>query len=1345
MNGGRNQLQRIGRLLALAATITIGTCVAQQADAQTTLYSDDFSGSGGLLNGVAPDVANGLSSAWLANSPFLDNGTTNGTLSGSALLDLTLQANAEYSLSVDIAAGAVSGDWGGVGFASGSAADFIGAPGADGGNDDRFTDGPGGQAWALIRDIDGGVNAGDVEFFGGPGTGGGTLSDGSLDIVAGTVYNLEILLTTASDGASYTADLLINGVSRTGGPVAIGNAISSIGSVGLTFNNTVNPGHTFDNFLLTETIIGAPANVWDVDGGGSFNASGNWSEGVVPTSSATFSSALTAANAPGVVTLDSAVTLQEVRFTNAAAGYTLAGPAALTLNGGAIVDVTGGEHTIAAVIQGSSGLTKTGAGSLLLAANNTYTGATAVNGGALRVATNGAVDGAVSVAAGASFGFSGDGEGGGFSGVFANPISGAGAVVLSNTLTTETITFNNAKSHGGQTQVNGGVLALGASGALGAADGTAASGTTLAGNASTSRIALSGGVNVGNEVLVAGAREGAGIEASHLSSAGSNSWAGAIKGEVGGTQYNFESTSGTLTLGGTISAPDTGVRNFVFGGAGNTTITGRITDFATDADGVPIDADLNGTPDTNAVNNVNVIKRGAGTLTISTGTDFNYDFHQGTTVVEEGALVVTQGGGDTGELWSSSIQVSAGARFNVTSFGDYSLQEGQELGGGGEVQATTLTVFGDNSLTPGDNGRGTLNITGNLGMSNFGADGQWNYELGDATTVGGSENDLIAVSGAITGASGVNATVSVTPVDGSLATGAYRLVTHNSGSAPSVGSLQTQVVDNVGNVLNPRQLLSVSSTASQVNLNVSGTRASLTWNGVGASDEWDVGSSSNWTGGATAFRDLDAVTFGAGGAKEVVVNSVVSPGSVTFNSAAAYEFTGTGGITGYGPVNVNAGTVTLGNSGNNYRGQTTVASGATLSVTADASVGSVVVNGTLALTNNTMVTLVDDFNTPGLSEYAFSKVLDQGTVTNVSFSDAAGTIDVTSTGADGAEQVLLLRNDVTLAQGEELHIDAPSTLINRDFGLAIGQNHADLGNGGSGDNRSAGDYLFIAWRTLAQLNGRGFNGNAEIPLEQEFEVNAERLFIARLANDDVELGWYEGGSRFVSYTATPATTDIFSNIGFYGDLRADGDGFAGADNLRIVTGAGADVIDVDGDFTLAGAGTLQVDLSETGFASLAVTGNAVLEGLVDVDLVGGFVPGDGQQFTILTAAEILSDLGDITFNLPTNFSASIQNLTDLVLTYSVGLDGDFNGDGVVDAADYTVWRDNLGQDAAALMGNGTGDPSGLVVQADYNLWRSNYGAANAAVGGAAAAPEPATAVMASMLLLGLGRRRRRPA
>lgn len=65
------------------------------------------------------------------------------------------------------------------------------------------------------------------------------------------------------------------------------------------------------------------------------------------------------------------------------------------------------------------------------------------------------------------------------------------------------------------------------------------------------------------------------------------------------------------------------------------------------------------------------------------------------------------------------------------------------------------------------------------------------------------------------------------------------------------------------------------------------------------------------------------------------------------------------------------------------------------------------------------------------------------------------------------------------------------------------------------------------------------------------------------------------------------------------------------------------------------------------------------------------------------------------------------------------LDGDFNGDGVVDAADYTVFRDNVGADESVLLG--AGDGSGTVDEGDLAVWQGNYGAGTGGV--AAAVPE----------------------
>jgi hypothetical protein len=53
------------------------------------------------------------------------------------------------------------------------------------------------------------------------------------------------------------------------------------------------------------------------------------------------------------------------------------------------------------------------------------------------------------------------------------------------------------------------------------------------------------------------------------------------------------------------------------------------------------------------------------------------------------------------------------------------------------------------------------------------------------------------------------------------------------------------------------------------------------------------------------------------------------------------------------------------------------------------------------------------------------------------------------------------------------------------------------------------------------------------------------------------------------------------------------------------------------------------------------------------------------------------------------------------------VDGDYTGDGVVDAADYILWRHELGQTGTALQADGNHD--NVVDVNDFNVWRSHFG------------------------------------
>jgi hypothetical protein len=92
----------------------------------------------------------------------------------------------------------------------------------------------------------------------------------------------------------------------------------------------------------------------------------------------------------------------------------------------------------------------------------------------------------------------------------------------------------------------------------------------------------------------------------------------------------------------------------------------------------------------------------------------------------------------------------------------------------------------------------------------------------------------------------------------------------------------------------------------------------------------------------------------------------------------------------------------------------------------------------------------------------------------------------------------------------------------------------------------------------------------------------------------------------------------------------------------------------------------------------------------------------------------------------------------------LGLPGDYNEDGVVDAADYTVWRDNFGAPAGTLANDTDG---GMIGQSQYETWKANIGISlpmspSMFSDGAATVPEPAGILLLGATAIWPWRRRR---
>ncbi|MBB6429782.1 DUF7453 family protein [Algisphaera agarilytica] len=144
-------------------------------------------------------------------------------------------------------------------------------------------------------------------------------------------------------------------------------------------------------------------------------------------------------------------------------------------------------------------------------------------------------------------------------------------------------------------------------------------------------------------------------------------------------------------------------------------------------------------------------------------------------------------------------------------------------------------------------------------------------------------------------------------------------------------------------------------------------------------------------------------------------------------------------------------------------------------------------------------------------------------------------------------------------------------------------------------------------------------------------------------------------------------------------------------------------------------------------ADLGILGSSdVVSGIYVHDDDGGLIKiareGDaflGSTLSYVGFSSTLNNAGQVAYRFSLEDGRSGIALATIIDT----LLGDYNNNGIVDAADYTIWQDSFGS-TTDLAADGNGN--GIIDAADYTVWQDNFGNSNIGTSTLAILPEPGT-------------------
>lgn len=959
---------------------------------------------------------------------------------------------------------------------------------------------------------------------------------------------------------------------------------------------------------------------------------------------------------------------------------------------GGTFDTNGNNVTLASILSGTGGITKTGSGILTLTGNNSYTGTTTISGGTLQIGSGGVTGtlGNGNVTNNASLVFNRSDTH-----VVANAISGTGSLTQAGTGAT---ILTGANSYSGGTALNAGTIEVGAAGALG-----------------TGRVTLNGGsLRSSLDVTIANEIRWLGNQSSSIISA---------------------ATGTTLTLTSRFDAANVGIPTYLrFGSAGDsgTIILDPATSIGSAVDAAGELSVEGGTLRAGSsligrvalsflMDNFAVTRISAGATLDLTGSQFAFG----------DSIRSLQGGGILTNDGTTRIDAGSFAGTIMGTGGIEKMDSGTLILTGTNTYSGATTIS-DGTLQIGDGG-----TTGTLGSGAV---------VNDASLVF-NRSDTHSVANAISGTGSLTQAGTGTTI--LTGTNTYSGTTYIDAGTLQIGDGGTDGTLGTGNVINDGALVFNRSDDLTVGNDIDGT-GSLTKLGTGTLTLTGLNSYSGTTsilggtlaasydtlgfsqlveiGNGAQLRALDDLYLGdmrilaGGGTIDTGGSFVEVVGGIDFTFGLTKIGSGTllisddyGIGTGAGGINVNAGTLALGSD--------TAAGTGTISL-ADSTIlqNFSCFCGTLALDNRIEVAAG---GTATLDGNGYDMVLN-GPISggNVRFSTDTGSFIeplasiFTLNGANSygdtiiGPNVAVILEDGTLGNGNVIFDSAPSHPF---FPSAlVFANSADYTFGGSiiGDGIvSVETFDPTTTITLAGSSSAAANFTGTILLSSG-NLAIDGAFGDVIDNDAtlIFLGFCQceegggGGEGTLSGSGT-----------FHGNV----DAFLGG---TISPGNSPGTLTIGGDLILGSATVLNYELGEPGVVGgpnndhVIVGGNLTLDGTVNVT---GFGPNYGPgYYRLITYGGDLTDEGLDPGTIDGGFSAT-------VLTNINGQVNLLLGNGVAPIIQYWDGDDmGAGAEPTGRGGNGTWNslststnwtiPPGYAIN---DVWQSRIGVFAGAAGG----------------------------